>query len=128
MSRVLFLDDDAERHLVADKRWPTSDHEVFHAWNVCQFERMLLKYGPFDLISLDHDLGDFRESNDGYVGGYGERTGLDAARFICIELPAEQRPATVIVHSWNPVGAERMLKLLQDYGIPCRQELFQYED
>lgn len=120
--RILFLDDDAERHAVATKRW--ADHDLFHAWNVCQFERLLLKYGPFDLISLDHDLGDYAEED----GRYGERTGVDAVRFMCIELPAEQRPSVTIVHSWNPIGAERMVKLLRDYGISCRRELFQYED
>ncbi|MCC6741906.1 MAG: hypothetical protein IT452_23000 [Planctomycetia bacterium] len=61
------------------------------------------------LVSLDHDLGVPREVS-GTVIDPGE--GMDVVRVLAGRVPA----FPVIVHSSNPVGAERMMLSLQDAG------------
>ncbi len=100
--KYLFLDDEPVRHEVFAVRF--SQHEVWHAYNLPQFLKALDKGGKFDAISFDHDLGP-------------EATGHDCAVQMLERLPHSQWPGTCIVHSWNPVGAERIVRTLSAAGI-----------
>ena len=60
---------------------------------------------PFDMVTLDHDLGT-------------EHTGLDTARYIAQML---QPPPEVFVHSSNPVGADNMVQVLQTAGVNVKR-------
>ncbi len=110
--RILFLDDDQERwelfrahaddrYVSAEVHWARSVEEAFD----------LLKSEPFDLATLDHDLGHPRYN------------GQDVARHIA-NMPEDRRPRTVIIHSWNPPGAMVMAMLLRDAGIEAEYKPF----
>ena len=64
-----------------------------------------VKDRKFDLIFLDHDLGHrvFVDSND-------ENTGYQVAKAIVISEFNNTTP--VVIHSWNPTGAENMRTIL----------------
>ena len=107
MPRMLILDDVEGRHVVLAQRyaWCERVHvrTVDEALAAIAGER-------FDLASLDHDLGE-------------ERTGQHVAIAIAA-LPVERRTREAIIHSHNPVGAERMRDILEEAGIRCRIEPF----
>lgn len=102
--KILFLDDEQARHdrivQIYDGETGLSLNRVF-TYNM--FEMLLNAMSPLDIIYLDHDLGD-------------TKTGEDAALLIAA-LPPEKRPKEVRVHSFNPVGARRIIQVLQDVGI-----------
>lgn len=85
-----------------------------------------LKYvGIPGVISFDHDLGDFAmrefiemEAAESNIFNYnslnGEKTGLDCAKFLCkICLDKDRKIPTFFVHSFNPVGAQNIINILQ---------------
>lgn len=75
----------------------------------------VLKVEPaFDQVYLDHDLGTIA-------------TGYDTAKFIAFDLPKDQRPRLVIVHTNNPVGGDRMLRILQDGEVEVVCQPFRVE-
>ena len=125
MMRILVLDDDAERHDAFDEAL-SSENSVEHAWSYHDAIAML-ESEQFDVAYLDHDLSDFEDASSTIVGAYGniELTGADVARFIAHELPRGMWPKRVVVHSWNPDGAKRMIAMLREAGIPCVYEPFQ---
>jgi hypothetical protein len=45
-----------------------------------------------------------------------EKTGQDVAKYIAT-LPVDKVPKRIIVHSFNPIGAIRMVEILRDAGI-----------
>lgn len=59
----------------------------------------------FDMISFDHDLG-----------------GDDTSRAVVLWLCEHENkwPASAMVHSRNPVGAEWLNGMIDRYGIDCR--------
>lgn len=123
--RVLILDDDNERHEAFASYF--KGHDVTHAIRFSDF-CVKLKGEKFDLIHLDHDLADFCPENKDHDGMYGVRewTGADAAWMIACDLPESKWPDRVVIHSWNPDGAQRMRQILQDRtSIPVTYEPFQ---
>jgi DNA-binding response OmpR family regulator len=58
----------------------------------------------YDIVFLDHDLGGgaYLESGPG--------TGYEVAQYIASDSKYNEVP--IIIHSWNPVGAENMKKLI----------------
>ncbi|MEI7826119.1 MAG: cyclic-phosphate processing receiver domain-containing protein [Chlorobiaceae bacterium] len=112
----LFLDDDLLRHEVFAEQCKTRGNEPFHAHTIDEF--MGLTDGKhFDIVHLDHDLNDFSfisKFTDMY--GTGEQNGVDAARWLAVQLP-EHRPSKVVIHSWNPSGAARMRAILEEAGF-----------
>ena len=114
--RILILDDDPFRHKIYQKRY--SQHEVKHAYTYGSFVRELNHGSPWDLIHLDHDLGDHVDG-DVYVDGWGDKnfyTGRHAAQKIC-DLKRDLFPTHVIIQSLNPEGAKSMKLLLTAKGI-----------
>lgn len=71
----------------------------------------LLAKKKYDLVMLDHDLGD------------GYKTGTDVAEFIAT-LPEEGRPGSCILHTHNFVGAKRMKEILESVGITTNHKPF----
>jgi CheY-like chemotaxis protein len=97
--KILFLDDDPIR--TAKFMEKTVGHEVLTAETAQDAIALLDTHLDFDIASLDHDLGGevFCESNE--VSGYAVAQAID-------EMPVEDQPLCIIVHSFNPAGAERM--------------------
>lgn len=95
--RVFVLEDDGSRmHWFFDVHYKNADH----ASNAAAAIELLGK-NTYDLIWLDHDLGD--------ATLYG--TGADVARFIA---DSGNTDAYIVVHSWNPAGADNMMSILKD--------------
>jgi len=97
--RRLFLDDNSERHRLFSTWYPD-------AVRVCTQE----------------------VPGNTYCGTYGESelTGQDAAIHVA-RLPEDKRPTQVVIHSWNPPGATRMLQLLRDAGVRAIRAPFEYD-
>lgn len=111
--RILVLDDMKLRHDAFDSIYES--HEVRHAYTYTEFMFMLTDGAPWDVLHLDHDLGDEVVDCDTYVDGWGHRcefNGQHAVLRVC-ELREDQMPKTaVIIHSINPSGAAAMKQLL----------------
>lgn len=109
----LFLDDDNDRH----KAFVAScmDKEgVVCVYNVAQARKALEDYPRFDVVHLDHDLGDFGPVFEDQPRI--EFTGYDVAKHIA-GMPIEKRPGCAVIHSWNPDGARRMQAVLEEAGV-----------
>ena len=120
---VLVLDDCEERHAAFRKSYADDCVSSVH-----RYVDFVLKLSErrWDVIHLDHDLGDFVSNPDTWVDGWGsirEFTGVEAAARI-LELDDELRPARVIIQSINPVGAQRMLHMLKQGGLDVVWEPF----
>lgn len=133
---VLVLDDMQVRHAAFRRLYEC--HDVTCVFRYSEFlSHLNVKW---DLVHLDHDLGDctlsFSEEHDHnsacttfaetYVDGWGktqEYDGRHAARKLC-QLSESLRPSSVIIHSVNPDGARAMLDMLNGAGIKVVWEPF----
>ena len=99
--KVLFLDDDSIRLKIARKYF--IGHELYLAETAAQAINLLNTESPFDLVHLDHDLGGnvFVPSD--------EKSGYEVAKYIYLMT---NKPKKVVVHSFNLVGAEKMMNVL----------------
>ena len=69
----------------------------------------LIDEEPFDLVCLDHDLGEFGAVRPG--------DGMEVTQFIARDM-RDKIPRWVLVHSCNVPAADRMERELEDGGIP----------
>jgi hypothetical protein len=119
--RILVLDDDYIRQQSFLRMYP-NDTLVF-AQRYWDFISELNSNQEFDLIHLDHDLG-----NDGdvYTDGWGKTvafSGKDAVDPLALLV---NKPKKVIVHTMNPVVGSRMVSDLKRAGMDARYQPFQY--
>ena len=114
--RILFLDDDHERLVAAKRHFP--GQELILVETAKQAIDAIDSMPRFDLIHLDHDLGGIFLPSD-------EKSGYHVACHIA-NLPKSKLPDNIIVHSYNPDGAKRMLAALKNvcptYYIPFNFE------
>ena len=99
MPIALVVEDCSERD--AELRRRLAGYDVFIARSYDEAAACLC-VRHFDVVSLDYDLGGLN--------------GNDVAMFLA-GLPVPRRPHAVIVHSMNPVGAQRILRTLETAGI-----------
>lgn len=100
MKRVLFLDDDPQRHREFKRDIGTNGDFVYTAEECIE----KLKSNTYDVVSLDHDLG-----GETFVDPNGKNTGMEVVRF----LEANALPQKLIVcHSYNTGAAPEMAKRL----------------
>ncbi len=121
--RVLVLDDMTVRQVCFRMTYGEDNVKSTKTYN--EFLNAL-DSEKWDIIHLDHDLGDFVENPDTYIDGWGitrEFNGLHAAYKVC-ELPENKRPCSVIVHSINPEGAKAMVAVLTNGGLKAIWEPF----
>ena len=105
--KILFLDDDRGRIALAREAYNGFGIQLSIAETAEQAIRMLKKYSPYDLVSLDHDLG-----GEAFVPS-DERSGHAVAKFIAT-MSKDKMPKQVVIHSYNPAGAQNMLAELID--------------
>lgn len=120
---ILILDDQLERHDVFRKIY--HEHVVMCVFRYSEFVSEISKR-RWNLVHLDHDLGDFVSNPDVWVDGWGcarEFTGCEAAKLVC-KLDPDLRPDRVVVHSINPDGGRKMLQILTSAGILATWEPF----
>jgi CheY-like chemotaxis protein len=104
--RILFLDNDPERHSAFD-RWLGGAYEVQHVYTV-EDAIEALTVERFDIVSLDCDL-DSQVTSAGGAPRITVPTGQEVAAFVA---GMSERPGLVVIHSHNEAGAARMLSLL----------------
>ena len=86
--------------------------------------------GNFEVISLDHDLGEgamieyYTNVKNNYVLDYNnieEKTGMDCCRYLVAESMNEKIPLPQIyIHSANPIGSANMIGYINNYLKNCR--------
>jgi len=105
MSRILVLDDSQERlNIFAQK---LAKHDVVMVETATEAIEQL-KNNSFDMILLDHDLG-----NRAFVDSSEPNTGYQVAKFIVNE-DTNNKDVPIIIHSLNPVGSMNMKNILGD--------------
>jgi hypothetical protein len=120
MSWILFLDDDKLRHTAFRDNYPRREGDVIH--HVFTYREAVehLHAFDYDVMFLDHDLSleDVMCNPDGPTNA---KTGYDFVKYFGLSEQVYQkilaRDTFVVVHSYNPVGAKRMVDQLNDYGI-----------
>ena len=119
--RVFLLDDDRRRHRWFAKRFHGDFVDV--AVDVKQAQEFLAA-NSYDAIFLDHDL---RPEHYGSTINDDEKTGYAIAHFLASH-PQLQRAAFIMVHSYNPEGAMRMVEVLRNAGRQAEYVPFNYLD
>jgi hypothetical protein len=84
----------------------------------------------FDVISLDHDLGDtamieyYNNVKENYIINYDniiEKTGYDCCKFLVSESINKNIPLPQIyIHSANPIGSANMMGYINNYLKNCK--------
>ena len=136
MKNLLWLDDLRNPFIDEEKRVPIGNDKWNINWvlNYEQFVQWIEIYGLPDAISFDHDLADehytpeyfwddYEESKkfqEWRGKTYQEKTGMDCAKWLVdfcmdnkVELPK------FYVHSANPVGADNIRGLLNNFIKHC---------
>jgi CheY-like chemotaxis protein len=118
MKRILFLDDNKERHravkphFLHDEAYTTSDAIA------------LLQKHNYDIVFLDHDLEGkemLAPANDLLTEYKAEETGFTVVKWIVANKPVIP---LIVVHSLNPAGAESMVSLLRHFNYNVIQRGF----
>ncbi len=114
--KILFLDDDQERHEKAINNAFPSDFwsHVFCA-DSCIKE---LQNKKWDLVSLDHDLNGKPFDSPG-----NKNSGSEVVRWIIENKPDVE---SFIVHSYNHIEAPKMVSQLRKAGYVANYEPFNY--
>ena len=85
----------------------------------------------YDVISLDHDLGEqatsefYNNALPNYTLNYdnivNEKTGLDCAKWLVAESMNKKIPLPQIyVHSANPIGSANIMGYINNYLMSCK--------
>jgi len=107
--KILILEDDKER-IKQFKWWAYQNHQLTIVSTVGDTISEL-EENEFDLLCLDHDLG-----QEVYVESTGkEETGYLVALWLA-ENP-ERKPEHIIIHSLNTVGRENMKAVLPEATV-----------
>lgn len=108
---ILFLDDDNERWISFQKYFEGKEVNLVRAEDAPQCISLLeSKVCKWDVIFLDHDLGGKAFTNEKETN-----TGSEVARWMAENYKEYKTP--IVIHSWNPQGAEYMRGLLIDSGF-----------
>lgn len=120
--RVLFLDDNANRHKVFKSVIiGTGITQVDWAQDASSAIKYLNENPKYDIICFDHDLNDEHYKafiENGENADYGPTmTGYDVAIFLVTELEEEKQPEYAIVHTFNTHGSKRIASALNEAGL-----------
>lgn len=108
-AHVLILEDDPARMLSFEKRFKeldTADITFDHVENVHSAINMIMA-NSYDMLFLDHDLG-----GETFVDIHNNNTGSAFARWLSMNRHNANFSGPIIIHSFNPQGAEYMLRTL----------------
>ncbi|MDR0920567.1 MAG: response regulator [Oscillospiraceae bacterium] len=102
--KIFFLDDSKERQIVFQHHFAKLA-EIIFASDIEEAKEKFLPNAEYDLIFLDHDLGDriFVSSED-------ENTGAEFCRWL--KNNWENSGTPIYIHSHNPVGAKNMINII----------------
>lgn len=112
--KILFLDDEPERHITFYTNH--TDYDVVQVTLPNRAIQELIDYS-FDEVWLDHDLGFVELSNVPTISSrFIEINSKPVVDWIVNNRKPEQIPK-IVVHSWNAPEADWMTKRLQDFGF-----------
>ncbi|MFA5187508.1 MAG: cyclic-phosphate processing receiver domain-containing protein [Patescibacteria group bacterium] len=101
------------------KLWLDDEREApegfIRAYNAIDAIAAYQTVGPFDVLSLDHDLGFVvypGQETEGMCDAQ-SWTGYDFLKWVSRSVPMNHWPDEVLCHSQNPVGRENILKFWQ---------------
>lgn len=130
MKKILWLDDLRNPFIDLEGKVPKVKGIVEWVLNYEQFVQWIEKFGLPDVISFDHDLADEHYTPEYFWNDYEEskkfqewkgqtyqeKTGMDCAKWL-IEycLDNNKKLPKFFVHSANPVGADNIKKILENY-------------
>ena len=118
--RILFLDDDYDRHLKFDLDRKKPENEIHHIFLPWECVKRLSNY-EFDEVHLDHDLGTTLDN----MGRVFEQD----AKFVVNWLVAQKKNIPLIhIHSWNIHGATWMEFKLKEAGYNVTVLPFDFQD
>lgn len=128
MKKILWLDDLRNPYIDLEGRVPKVDGVVEWVLNYEQFVQWVEKFGLPHAISFDHDLADEHYTPSEYwhdyevskayqdAQDYQEKTGMDCAKWLvdyCMDN--DEKLPNFYVHSANPVGADNIRGILENY-------------
>ena len=117
--RVLFLDDMEERHVRFENHFD-GQFDITHAWGYKDCVDYL-KSEEFDLVFLDHDLAETEIPDDPEDIFKNEfLSGTDVVHTIVQTMEKNEKSPGFVVHSVNPEGRERMVKMLRHAGFDAQ--------
>lgn len=135
MKNLLWLDDIRNPFLNEEGKVPTDkngeNYNIKWVLNFEQFVKWIELFGLPDAISFDHDLADEHYTPEYFWNNYEEskkfqewrrqyhqeKTGMDCAKWLvdyCIDN--EKKLPRIFVHSANPVGADNIKGLLDNFA------------
>lgn len=117
--RILIVEDDATRCAWFSERFSGLILDV--TCDVVEAIRWLDER-DYSMILLDHDLRDEHYFSDEFDD---ERTGYAVALWLA-QHADRQRGATILIHSLNYIGAQRMLETLHNAGRDAEHVPFHY--
>ena len=119
MSYKLFLDDYRTPEMVTWAKLAPGPWVIVKDYD--EFRAAIEEHGIPEFIAYDHDLADIHHDE---TFGAQERTGWHCAAFLiqeyCLEFEIPHPP--YMVHSMNPVGAERIRNYIEDYNRVWRED------
>ncbi|HEY3024529.1 MAG TPA: response regulator [Pyrinomonadaceae bacterium] len=117
--RVLVLEDDETRCYWFQQQFAQRDYDL-----TCDIQQAIewLSTRDYEAILLDHDLTEQHYYSDAHDD---EATGYAIASWLAAH-PERQTGATIIVHSLNYLGAQRMLDVLRAAGREAEHVPFPY--
>jgi hypothetical protein len=127
--RILWLDDLRNPYLDIEGRVPKENLIVDWVLSYEQFTQWIDKFGLPKIISFDHDLADEHYTPEEYWSDYDksknyqdsqnyqEKTGMDCAKWLVEYCMDNELPLPIFyVHSANPVGADNIRFLLENFN------------
>jgi hypothetical protein len=123
LPRMLFLDDRTKRIESALRQY-AGKYDLTIVTNAKECLRYLCKQ-PWDVLSLDHDLGgiDFQDPDD-------VTSGMEVVRYIaktaCVQALPWDIPE-IWIHSSNLFAGNKMIDVLQQVGIRSHYRRFEYD-
>ena len=117
--KLLWLDDLRNPFLNLEGSVPLETTHIEWVLSYEQFTQWIKRFGLPDIISFDHDLADV------YGNDRKENTGMDCAKWLVdFCLDHELNLPRHYVHSANPVGAENINTLLENFNRHNKSNIF----
>ena len=102
--KIMILEDSAERVI---SFYNMFNNQSLTIVNTAEDAINLVNYIKFDVIFLDHDLGERV-----YVDSEEKNTGYQVAKILSDSMNSK---TPIIIHSWNPIGVKNMKNTLKNH-------------
>jgi CheY-like chemotaxis protein len=119
---ILFLDDQTERHELAEKYLSKANHKTLHAFSAIEGLELIRNCQTrIGLALLDHDLFDIIEEPENIKL---DRNGVWFLAQMFANIQEDKWPTQYHIHSYNPDGVKNMLADLRNKDQVCSADPF----